>query len=89
MCTLCAHLYPLPACGVNCKNWSLLSFILVFFWVTVAHPLYPVKLVATNVPNDGSSPVQGVEKTFHLTRADNDLLAKQEYDVQVGPGACF
>ncbi|KAJ6984204.1 E3 SUMO-protein ligase SIZ1-like isoform X1 [Populus alba x Populus x berolinensis] len=52
------------------------------FWVTVAQPLYPVKLVATNVPTDGSSPVQGVEKTFHLTRADKDLLAKQEYDVQ-------
>ncbi|XP_011008845.1 PREDICTED: E3 SUMO-protein ligase SIZ1-like isoform X2 [Populus euphratica] len=52
------------------------------FWVTVAQPLYPVKLVATNVPTDGSSPVQGVEKTFHLTRADRDLLAKQEYDVQ-------
>uniref|UniRef100_A0A6N2L6L0 SP-RING-type domain-containing protein n=1 Tax=Salix viminalis TaxID=40686 RepID=A0A6N2L6L0_SALVM len=52
------------------------------FWVTVAHPLYPVKLAATNVPTDGSSPVQGVEKTFHLTRADKDLLAKQEYDVQ-------
>ncbi|CAK7327433.1 unnamed protein product [Dovyalis caffra] len=52
------------------------------FWVTVAHPLYPVKLVVTNVPTDGSSPVQGVEKTFHLTRADKDLLAKQEYDVQ-------
>ncbi|XP_061959511.1 E3 SUMO-protein ligase SIZ1-like isoform X2 [Populus nigra] len=52
------------------------------FWVTVAQPLYPVKLVARNVPTDGSSPEQGVEKTFHLTRADKDLLAKQEYDVQ-------
>ncbi|KAJ6395365.1 hypothetical protein OIU77_020596 [Salix suchowensis] len=52
------------------------------FWVSVAHPLYPVKLLATNVPADGSSPVQGVEKAFQLTRADKDLLAKQEYDVQ-------
>ncbi|KAJ6927870.1 E3 SUMO-protein ligase SIZ1-like isoform X2 [Populus alba x Populus x berolinensis] len=52
------------------------------FWVTVAHPLCPVKLVTTNVPADGSRPVQGVEKTFQLTRADKDLLAKQEYDVQ-------
>ncbi|XP_024454502.1 E3 SUMO-protein ligase SIZ1 isoform X3 [Populus trichocarpa] len=31
---------------------------------------------------DPSRPVQGVEKTFQLTRADKDLLAKQEYDVQ-------
>ncbi|XP_011040869.1 PREDICTED: E3 SUMO-protein ligase SIZ1-like isoform X2 [Populus euphratica] len=52
------------------------------FWVTVAHPLYPVKLVATNVPADGSKPVLVVEKPFQLTRADKDLLAKQEYDVQ-------
>ncbi|KAG8644574.1 E3 SUMO-protein ligase SIZ1 isoform X2 [Manihot esculenta] len=52
------------------------------FWVTVAHPLYPVKLATSNIPTDGSNPVQSVEKTFHLTRADKDLLTKQEYDVQ-------
>ncbi|XP_043811984.1 E3 SUMO-protein ligase SIZ1 isoform X3 [Manihot esculenta] len=52
------------------------------FWVTVAHPLYPVKLATTNIPADGPSPVQSVEKTFHLTRADKDLLTKQEYDIQ-------
>ncbi|EEF36036.1 E3 SUMO-protein ligase SIZ1 isoform X2 [Ricinus communis] len=51
------------------------------FWVSVAHPLYPVKLT-TNIQADGSTPVQSAEKTFHLTRADKDLLAKQEYDVQ-------
>lgn len=28
--------------------------------------------------------MQSVEKTFHLTRADRDLLSKPEYDVQVG-----
>ncbi|KAK4408924.1 E3 SUMO-protein ligase SIZ1, partial [Sesamum angolense] len=52
------------------------------FWVTVAHPLHPVKLNITNVPADGSNPSQSIEKTFHLTRADRDLLSKQEYDVQ-------
>ncbi|KAF5744685.1 E3 SUMO-protein ligase SIZ1 isoform X1 [Tripterygium wilfordii] len=52
------------------------------FWVPVAHPLYPVKLATTNIPTDGTNPVQCVEKTFHLTRADKDLLSKQEYDVQ-------
>lgn len=52
------------------------------FWVTVAHPLYPVKLAISSVPADGTSPVQSVEKTFQLTRADRDLLAKPEYDVQ-------
>ncbi|KAL6516640.1 SUMO ligase siz1 [Orobanche gracilis] len=52
------------------------------FWVTVANPLNPVKLNITNVPADGSSPSQNIEKTFQLTRADRDLLTKQEYDVQ-------
>ena len=28
--------------------------------------------------------MQSVERTFQITRADKDLLAKQEYDVQVG-----
>ncbi|KAJ0020113.1 hypothetical protein Pint_32210 [Pistacia integerrima] len=29
-----------------------------------------------------TNPVQSVEKTFQLTRADKDLLSKQEYDIQ-------
>ncbi|KAL5831197.1 hypothetical protein ACOSQ4_016551 [Xanthoceras sorbifolium] len=51
------------------------------FWNTVAHPLNPVKLI-TGVQSDGTNPVQSVEKTFQLTRADKDLLSKQEYDLQ-------
>lgn len=27
--------------------------------------------------------MQSIEKTFQITRADRDLLAKQEYDLQV------
>lgn len=30
-----------------------------------------------------TNPVQSIEKTFQITRADRDLLAKQEYDLQV------
>ncbi|XVF47130.1 hypothetical protein PTKIN_Ptkin03bG0084300 [Pterospermum kingtungense] len=52
------------------------------FWLTIAHPLYPVKLAVTNIPTDGTNPVQSVEKTFQITRADKELLTKQEYDVQ-------
>ncbi|XWS52701.1 hypothetical protein CRYUN_Cryun11dG0093300 [Craigia yunnanensis] len=52
------------------------------FWLTIAHPLYPVKLAVTNIPTDGTNPMQSVEKTFQITRADKDLLTKQEYDVQ-------
>ncbi|KAJ9178158.1 hypothetical protein P3X46_010067 [Hevea brasiliensis] len=52
------------------------------FLVAVEHPLYPAQLATTNIPTDGSSPVQSVEKTFHLARAYKDLLTKQEYDIQ-------
>ncbi|KAK9072596.1 hypothetical protein SSX86_009031 [Deinandra increscens subsp. villosa] len=52
------------------------------FWVTMGHPLYPVKLTIASVPTDGTSPVQNVEKTFHLTKADRDLLAKPEFELQ-------
>ncbi|XWS73738.1 hypothetical protein CRYUN_Cryun02cG0154500 [Craigia yunnanensis] len=52
------------------------------FWLTITHPLYPVKLAVTNIPTDGTNPMQSVEKTFQITRADKDLLTKQDYDVQ-------
>ncbi|KAG6415415.1 hypothetical protein SASPL_122826 [Salvia splendens] len=52
------------------------------FWLTVAHPLLPVKLNITNVPTDGSNPSQSIERTFQLLRSDRDLLSKQEYDIQ-------
>ncbi|KAK6235384.1 hypothetical protein SCA6_010721 [Theobroma cacao] len=52
------------------------------FWITSAHPLYPLKLAVSNIPNDGTNPVLSAEKTFQITRADKDLLTKQEYDVQ-------
>ncbi|XP_042503873.1 E3 SUMO-protein ligase SIZ1-like isoform X2 [Macadamia integrifolia] len=52
------------------------------FWLTLAHPLLPVKLTTSNIPADGTNPVQNVERTFQLARADRDLLLKPEYDVQ-------
>ncbi|XP_022998844.1 E3 SUMO-protein ligase SIZ1-like isoform X1 [Cucurbita maxima] len=54
------------------------------FWVSVAHPLFPAKLITTssNIPTDGTNPMQSLDRTFQLTRADKDLLSKQEYDVQ-------
>ncbi|KAH0922437.1 hypothetical protein HID58_022455 [Brassica napus] len=52
------------------------------FWLTVAHPLFPVRLTATNIPTDGTNPMQSVDRTFQITRTDRDLLVKQEYDVQ-------
>ncbi|KAI4322237.1 hypothetical protein L6164_021948 [Bauhinia variegata] len=52
------------------------------FWYSVCHPLYPVKLTTSSIPTDGANPVQSVEKTFQITRADKDLLSKQEHDVQ-------
>ena len=31
-----------------------------------------------------NNPVQSVERTFQLTRADMDLVSKPEFDVEVG-----
>ncbi|KAK2370786.1 E3 SUMO-protein ligase SIZ1 [Trifolium repens] len=50
------------------------------FSVSMTHPLYPVKLFTTHI--DGNNPVQGVEKTFQLTRATKDLLLKQDFEIQ-------
>lgn len=52
------------------------------FWTTMQHLLHPVKLITTTVPAEGANPVQGVEKTFQLTRSDRELLLKPEYAVQ-------
>ncbi|KAH9619623.1 hypothetical protein KSS87_021389 [Heliosperma pusillum] len=53
------------------------------FWAAMAHPLYPVKLVPSSIPVDGTNPHVSEEKTFKLTRVDRDLLQKAEYRVQV------
>ncbi|KAL8217207.1 hypothetical protein R6Q57_024044 [Mikania cordata] len=52
------------------------------FWLTVGHPLSPVKLSIASVPTDGANPVQKVEKTFQLSKADRALLAKPEFEIQ-------
>ncbi|XP_058098641.1 E3 SUMO-protein ligase SIZ1-like isoform X2 [Magnolia sinica] len=52
------------------------------FSVTVTDLLLPVKMTASNLPTDGTNPVQNVEETFQLTRADRDLLQKTDHDLQ-------
>ncbi|XP_024026342.1 E3 SUMO-protein ligase SIZ1 [Morus notabilis] len=52
------------------------------FWHQLGHPLPPVKLITTNIPTDGTNPVQSVERTFQLQRSDKELTLKQEFDVQ-------
>ncbi|KAG9453375.1 hypothetical protein H6P81_006279 [Aristolochia fimbriata] len=53
------------------------------FWLTLGHTLQPVKLVPSPIPQEGGNPVQIVEKTFTLSKADRELLQKPEYDLQV------
>ncbi|KAG4384681.1 hypothetical protein AAZX31_13G309700 [Glycine max] len=53
------------------------------FCISVTHLLFPVKLTTTNIPTDGSNPVQSVERMFQLSRANKELVSKSEYDVQV------
>ncbi|CAN6470851.1 unnamed protein product [Victoria cruziana] len=52
------------------------------FWVTLGHPLLPVRWANAMVPTDGTSPLYNVEKTFQLTRADRDFLQKAGHDIQ-------
>nr|XP_043613532.1 E3 SUMO-protein ligase SIZ1-like isoform X2 [Erigeron canadensis] len=52
------------------------------FWKTLAHPLYPVKLLVSSTPDDGSQPIQTAETGFQITRANVHLLENSGYDVQ-------
>ncbi|CAN1857829.1 E3 SUMO-protein ligase SIZ1 [Linum perenne] len=67
---------------VRCPCGSTLETVnsICSFWITIA-----AKLVTTNIPTDGANLVQSVEKSFHLTRADKDLLSKRDTDVQIIP----
>uniref|UniRef100_A0A0E0P0J0 SP-RING-type domain-containing protein n=1 Tax=Oryza rufipogon TaxID=4529 RepID=A0A0E0P0J0_ORYRU len=53
------------------------------FWVTVNHPVLPVSITPCKVASDGSYAVQYFEKTFPLSRANWEMLQKDEYDLQV------
>lgn len=53
------------------------------FWLTVAHPLLPTKMVFSGVASDGANAVQSVERTYPLSRADKELLQRSDYDLQV------
>ncbi|XP_052186366.1 E3 SUMO-protein ligase SIZ1 isoform X2 [Diospyros lotus] len=52
------------------------------FLLTTEQPLCPVKLTPINSPTDGTNPMQSIERTFHLSRTQKDLLLKPEYDLQ-------
>ncbi|XP_031279864.1 E3 SUMO-protein ligase SIZ1-like isoform X1 [Pistacia vera] len=52
------------------------------FWLTVACLVSPMKLVVSNIPPDGTNPLQIAETTFLLTQAHKDLLQKDGYDIQ-------
>ena len=60
----------------------LLMPTLVFVCIQVFFAVFMFTFLFTK--NSSTNPVQSIEKTFQLTRAEKDLLAKQEYDVQVG-----
>ncbi|XP_008789064.3 E3 SUMO-protein ligase SIZ1 [Phoenix dactylifera] len=53
------------------------------FWVTIRHPLPPVKLTSSGITAEGTNTMQNVERTFQLSRADREMLQKTEYDLQV------
>ncbi|KAJ6803556.1 E3 SUMO-protein ligase SIZ1-like isoform X2 [Iris pallida] len=52
------------------------------FWLTVSHPLLPVKMVPCSTAPDGSSIVHCLEKTYPLSRVDKEMLQRNDYDLQ-------
>lgn len=53
------------------------------FWVTLSHPLLPVKLMPSTTAPDGTIIIQNTDRTFQLARADRELLQRPDYDLQV------
>ncbi|VAI16265.1 unnamed protein product [Triticum turgidum subsp. durum] len=53
------------------------------FWVTINHPLLPTSIAPSKIATDGSYTIQYLEKTFPLSRANREMLQKDEYDIQV------
>ncbi|WOL00669.1 hypothetical protein Cni_G09382 [Canna indica] len=51
------------------------------FWVTMRHILPPVKIFSSNITADGT--ITLLDRTFHLSRLDWELIQKPEYDLQV------
>ncbi|KAG0464720.1 hypothetical protein HPP92_018884 [Vanilla planifolia] len=53
------------------------------FWVTVALPLLPLKLVSSGTAPDGSNSVLSMDRMYPLSRSDRELLQRPDYDLQV------
>lgn len=53
------------------------------FWLTVRHPLPPVKLTSSVITSDGTNTRQNVDVTFLLSGTDKELLQRSEYGLQV------
>ncbi|KQK11836.1 E3 SUMO-protein ligase SIZ1 isoform X2 [Brachypodium distachyon] len=53
------------------------------FWVTTGYPLLPVRLMFSDIANDGRNVSQSVDKTFLLSRSEMQTVQGAEYDIQV------
>uniref|UniRef100_A0ACD5XCB9 Uncharacterized protein n=1 Tax=Avena sativa TaxID=4498 RepID=A0ACD5XCB9_AVESA len=53
------------------------------YLVTTGNLLLPVRLIYSNVANDGTNVSQSVEKAFLLSRAEREIVQRAGYDIQV------
>ncbi|OAY67932.1 E3 SUMO-protein ligase SIZ1, partial [Ananas comosus] len=53
------------------------------FWLTICHPLLPVKLDSSSIDADRETILQSVEKNFPLSRSNREMLQRSEFDLQV------
>ncbi|CAM0152377.1 unnamed protein product [Urochloa decumbens] len=52
------------------------------FWATINNLLPPVLIGPSTIAADGSYTVQYTAKSFHLSKANREMLQKAEYDIQ-------
>lgn len=53
------------------------------YCVAVSHPMLPMKMITSFPASEGSNPLQNIEKSFMITRSDQEMLLKPQYDIQV------
>ncbi|KAL2622576.1 hypothetical protein R1flu_002781 [Riccia fluitans] len=53
------------------------------FCTSLSSPLSAAKLSTTTTKTEGQSPMQNVEKTFHLSASDRETMQRSSHDLQV------
>ncbi|KAJ9553704.1 hypothetical protein OSB04_017749, partial [Centaurea solstitialis] len=82
-CELCRINRCDPFVLVDQLMWFVFLYVPAQILEDLGHPLDPVKLLVSSIPDDGTPPLQNVETTFQITKANVHMLeGGGGYDVQ-------